>query len=170
MLDRHTRRRGGQRPGQKVGGPRPLKHGLKALEARLKNDTLDGRSQTARMLRTIAEDLAGDRGGWEHCTAAERILIERCAAVTLLCSSIEAFVFRQGSPVTANGELLAVLRKGYVSHFAALTRALSGLGLRPDRPPKDPSLEAYLAARTAESSCTTTAADEPPQPEEDEDE
>jgi hypothetical protein len=108
------------------------------------------------MLRAIATELAEDRGGWEHCTTGERILIERCAAVTLLCSSIEAHVFKGNGPVTPNGELLSVLRKGYISHFAALTRALTELGLRPERAnqPRVPSIAQFMAERARAKDAT----------------
>jgi hypothetical protein len=136
-----------KRPIHPTPGP-PPKHAGRMLERVLKQNKLDMRTNTAKMLKIIGDDLAADRGGWQHCTAGERILIERCAAVTLLCSSIESFVFKGNGPVTPNGELLSVLRKGYIAHFAALTRALTALGLE-RRQAEPQSLAEYLRERDA---------------------
>jgi hypothetical protein len=80
-------------------------------------------------------------------TNRELILVRRCAALTLFCESVEQWALKQGSPIAADGGMLAALRKGYIAHVNALNRALAALGLRPTRPDALPSLEQYLAAR-----------------------
>lgn len=125
---------------------RPPKHGARALARHLANGSLDGRSWIARALRDIRDDLAADRGGLESCSAAERILIERAAALSVIVQSIEHWVFSQAGVVTPDGELLSVLRKGYATHSANLARMLLALGLE-RRAKQVPSLAAYLEQR-----------------------
>jgi len=108
-----------------------LKHGSRALERLLRENALDRRTKTAQQYHALQDALAEDRGGWGNCTAAEKILIERTAALTLVCRTIELFVIKRGI-LDAAGMLAPVLAKGYTSHAAALTRALVALGLRPD--------------------------------------
>lgn len=132
------------------GGGRPMRHGPRALERRIKQNALDGRSRTAKALAEVGDALAGDRGGWSNVTAAERLLIERVAAETLFCRAIESWALRQPEIITSNGDgpkLLAPLAKGYTSHLGALTRALQALGLRPDKVDRLPSLQEYLETK-----------------------
>jgi hypothetical protein len=110
-------------------GGRPSKHGARALARHLAGGTLDGRTWVAQALKSIRDDLAADRGGLESCSAAERILIERAAALSLIVQSIEHWVFSQVGVVTPDGELLSVLRKGLATHTANLARMLVALGL-----------------------------------------
>jgi hypothetical protein len=127
---------------------RPPKHGARALSRYLANGALDGRTWVARALRDIRLELAADAGGIDCLTARERVMLDRCAAATLICQTIEAHVFDR-APVNADGELLPILRKGYVSHVQSLSRMLQALGLRPSRPDQTLSLNEYLALRSA---------------------
>lgn len=132
--------------------PAAPKHGARALERRIRQNQLDGRTKTARMLAEIGDALAEDRGGWSNVTAAERILIERCAAEALFCRAIESWALTQPELITSNGDgprLLGPLAKGYTSHFAALTRALQALGLRPDKVERLPNVGEYLKQAAA---------------------
>jgi hypothetical protein len=112
--------------------------------------TLDGRTWIAQALKGIRDDLATDRGGLESGGTAERILIERAAALSVIVQSIEAWVFSQAGVVTPDGELLSVLRKGYATHSANLARMLVALGLE-RKARQAPSLEEYLRSRTDSS-------------------
>jgi hypothetical protein len=107
---------------------------------------LDRRTWIARALAEIRRELAADAGGFERMTARERVLLDRCAAATLICSTIEAHVFGH-DPITDAGELMPILRRGYVTHVQSLSRMLQALGLRPARGEKLPTLTEYLAAR-----------------------
>jgi hypothetical protein len=148
------------------GGRFSKKHGARSLERHLHQGTLDGRGRTARMLAELGDALAADRGGWSNVTAGERILIERCAAETLFLRAIEAWALQQPELVTSNGDgprLIGPLMKGYTSHLGALTRALTALGIRPDKVERLPSLSEYLEARKQEA-ITAEATASPDQP------
>lgn len=129
---------------------RQPKHSARALARHLAAGTLDRRTWIARELEGVAGDLEADRGGRENCTAAERLLIERAAASTLILRAIEAWVFTQPAIVVGKRkpQLLGPLAKGYTSHLATLTRALTALGLRPDKVARLPDLGEYLETRT----------------------
>lgn len=142
------------RPRKDDGASRPgqweRKHGARALSRHLAAGSLDGRTWVARALAAIGDALADDRGGWTNVTAAERLLIERCAAETLFLRAIEAWALRQLELIVNDGDgprLLAPLAKGYTSHLSALTRALQALGIRPDKVERLPDLREYLDER-----------------------
>jgi hypothetical protein len=127
--------------------PRPPKHGARALERRIRQNDLDGRTVTARALAQIGDALAEDRGGWSNVTAGERLLIERAAASVLFLRAIESWALRQPAIVLTGKDgarLLGPLQKGYTSHLGALTRALAALGVRPDKVDRLPDLSDYL--------------------------
>lgn len=131
---------------RRYGGGRPPKHGARMLERLLQTNQLDRRTRTAQLLEAIRADIADDAGGWDRLTTRERILVDRIAAETLLCSAMENFALGQPSPITEGGELLGVLRKSYTAHSANLARMLAQLGLRPERTAKVPELREYIAA------------------------
>jgi hypothetical protein len=144
---------------------RPPKHGARALERLLQQNKLDKRTRTAKLLQSIANDLAADAGGWAHLTAREKLLVERCAAQALIVASLEGWVFQQASLIDAGGEMLGVLRKGYTAHVAALARNLVALGLKPNTAKKLPTLGEYLASRQSGAESDAPAAGSPsPQP------
>ncbi len=126
-------------------GRRP-KHAGRLLDRVLKENRLDRRTQTARMLDSVANDLAAERGGWQRVSAGEEIAIRRIAFLTLLCSSIESWALQQPGGVIAEGKLLGPLAKGYATHQANLVRTLAVVGIRPDRQPEQ-SLTDYLRQR-----------------------
>ncbi|MBX3027787.1 hypothetical protein KF840_23070 [bacterium] len=126
MTDR--RRHGPRRAGT------PLKSGARSLARHLAAGSLDQRTWIARALADLRQDLAADAGGYDRLTARERLLIDRCAAAALICSTIEGHVFGQADRLVDDaGELLPILRRGYVTHAQSLSRMLQALGLRPDR-------------------------------------
>jgi hypothetical protein len=89
------------------------------------------------------------------------MLVDRCAAAALICSTIEGHVFGADRLVDDAGELLPILRKGYVTHVQSLSRMLQALGLRPDRTPKTPSFAEYVSQLDAAASAPCLA-DAPP--------
>jgi hypothetical protein len=133
--------------GRKVGvnpsGRKPL-HGSRALERVLKENLIDQRTTTARMLRQIRQDLAEDAGGEAALTNRERTLIDRTSCVLLLCSSIENWAFSQKELLT-DGALPNVLATNYLSYVnTARLKNLISLGLKPSRPDAEPDLSTYL--------------------------
>lgn len=112
------------------------KHGARALSDYIAAGKIDGRTWIGKALRDLRLELAADAGGLEHLTARERMLIDRCAAAALICSTIEGHVFTSDRLVDDAGELLPILRRGYTSHVQSLSRMLQALGLRPDRADK----------------------------------
>jgi len=93
---------------------RPTKHGARLFPRLFEQNGLDERTGPAKLLRSAADDLANDRGDWKHCAAAEEIAIRRAAFLAVLCSMIENWVLKAGPIV--DGELAAILRKGYGTH------------------------------------------------------
>jgi hypothetical protein len=138
--------------GKRLQG-RPPKHGARLLERVLWQNKLDKRTGVAKLLASIENDLAADRGGWPSTSAAEKILIGRAAFLALVCSSIENWLLRQPELVV-KGELLGPLKKGLTTHQANLTRALSALGIKSSAP-KLPTLEEYLSTRRNGSGADT---------------
>ncbi|MBX3027663.1 hypothetical protein KF840_22420 [bacterium] len=136
----------------------PPKHGARSLARHLAAGSLDQRTWIARALAELRQDLAADAGGYDRLTARERLLVDRCAAAALICSTIEGHVFQADRLVDAAGELLPILRRGYVTHVQSLSRMLQALGLRPDRAADLPSLDAYLRDRATTAAAPAEAA------------
>lgn len=172
-----------RRPGQPG---RPPKSGSRALARHLAAGTLDGRTWIARSLKDIRDDLAADRGCFRpnddldearkchertcaHLGAAERILIDRCAALSVIVQSLEHWIFTQPGMIAPTGELLSVLQRGYATHTANLGRMLVALGLKADRSDRVPSLDVYLRGKAngnghADSTATVTELQSPAPP------
>jgi hypothetical protein len=153
------RKRGPRAPG------RQPKHAGRALARHIAAGTLDGRTWIAKALRDIRQDLADDAGGLDRLNARERILLDRCAAGALICMTIEHHVFASDKPITDAGELLPILRKGYVSHVQSLSRMLQALGLHPDPRDREMSLHEYLEMRSREAAAAQGSGPAAPEPE-----
>jgi hypothetical protein len=130
-----------QKQAQNPRGRQP-KHGSRALERVLKENLIDQRTTTARMLRQIREDLAADAGGEAALSNREKMLIDRSASILLICSSIETWAFSQKDLLT-NGALPDVLSGHYLAYANSLRLNLVSLGLKPTRPDSEPSLHEY---------------------------
>jgi hypothetical protein len=128
------------------GGP-PPKHGVRQLTRLIKENALDRRTKPARLLQTVANDLAADAGGWQYLTHRERLLIRNLAAVSVVVQTIEGYAL-QDNPLP-DGQLLPVLARNYLGYCNTLRLGLAELGLRPARPEKDVTLQDYLRAREA---------------------
>jgi hypothetical protein len=137
------RTNGGQRP-----PGRPPKHGARLLERVLRENRLDRRTATAKLLARIENDLANDRGGWPSVSAAQALLIRRAGFLALVCSSVENWLLKQPALVV-KGELLGPLKKGLATHQANLARVLAALGIEASAS-KVPTLEDYLSRRTGD--------------------
>jgi hypothetical protein len=125
------------------------KHGARLLEKVLRANQLDRRTNTAKEFHALQEALAADRGGWDHCTAGEKMLIERAASLCLICRAIERWALTHGI-VDQAGTLSPPLFKGYTSHASALQRTLATLGLRPDVVERLPDVREYLERAATE--------------------
>jgi hypothetical protein len=116
----------------------------------LASNALDRRTGIARDFHGAQDALVADRGGWEHTTTAEKMLVELAAMELLIVRSIFIWAARQPSFVTDTPDgprLLGPLQKGFTSHAGTLARTLVALGLRPDKVDRLPSLQEYLAQR-----------------------
>ncbi|MGD0950040.1 MAG: hypothetical protein ABSA52_21765 [Candidatus Binatia bacterium] len=151
-----TRTEDGNRP-----PGRPPKHYARWLARRLKENGLDGRTGPAKLLKMRADELADDAGGWPNLSNRECVLVQRTAALILLCETIEGHVFSQTTPFTDSGELLAVLSKNYIAYSNTVRLNLLALGLKPDKAPRVPTLEEYLAAKAGGGNGTPGSAGGP---------
>ena len=59
-----------------------------------KRSRVDGRSATARRFRRLCKAFAGDLGGEESLTAAERALVQQAAAMVLQAEDTQAALLR----------------------------------------------------------------------------
>jgi hypothetical protein len=135
-------------------GGRPATHGSRQLDRLYAQGQLSDTGDIADALAEIRNELAADRGGWSHVSAGDKLLIERCAAATIILRLIEWWVYRQPGIIIEGQDgarLIGPLAKGYTSHLAALTRALSALGIHPDKVKglPDLNLDAYQAGYDA---------------------
>ena len=101
--------------------------------------TRDGRTRQARMVKLLRRELEAQCGGTP--TVAQRLLIERVAALSYLLADLDA----QAASKPLRGDDLT----SYLSLHGHLARALERLGVKP-RESEPPSLAAYLASRTSE--------------------
>jgi hypothetical protein len=131
-------------------GGRPGKHGSRALQRLMNKNALDQRTATARMLRQIRADLAEDAGGEAALTGREKALLDRTSALLLICSSIEAWTFKQQDLLTKDGTLPAVLTNNYLSFVNTARLNLIALGLKPAKPNSEPDLHSYIKQKEAE--------------------
>jgi len=134
------------------GGGRPVEAGLRALELRLKQRRIDGRSSIARALKQQQLDYAADEGGMEQLPYRVRRELHRAAVLGLLADSYENFIFEKG-PLTAAGEPLPALAN-YVALVQAEARILDTLGLRPQRDERSVTLADYLSQRATATNAT----------------
>ena len=139
-----------EQPKEHGTGRYAKKHGARALSDYIAAGKIDGRTWIGKALRDLRLELAADAGGLDHLTARERMLIDRCAAAALICSTIEGHVFTSDRLVDDAGELLPILRKGYVTHVQSLSRMLQALGLSPARADRTGTLCAACGDRFAD--------------------
>jgi hypothetical protein len=101
------------RPPRKRLG-RDAKHGGRQLERVSRRNLWDRRTTTWQLRCEIATEIANDLfGGWEKVDAGIDRLIVGYADLSIICDSIMGHVAKQSGPVTASGELLPVLRRGF---------------------------------------------------------
>jgi ABC-type transporter Mla MlaB component len=105
---------------------------------------IDERGLWARRTRELVQNIAGDLGGMDALSEAQKQLVRRLAGLSVLCEQLEIEL--------ASGERLdAQALAAYLQTVNSARRLSSTLGLR--RIPKDvtPSLEAYLEQRYGEA-------------------
>lgn len=102
--------------------------------SRLFIEELDGRSALARRFRDLVAEFAGDLGGQDCLSEAQRSIIKRAASLCVWCESIEVKL--------AKGEDVEI--GPYTTAINSLRRLLQDIGL--DRKAKDitPNLGDYV--------------------------
>jgi hypothetical protein len=86
---------------------------------------VDGRKSEALRYKKVCRDMAADIGG--RPSAAQWILIQRCAGLSVEAENIEAKI-ASGEPIDPGG---------YVQLVHALARIATALGLKPRKPGDD---------------------------------
>ena len=131
-------------------GGHPPKHAGRQLARFIANQQLDARTGVARLLKEARQGLIEDAGGAANLTNRELFLVDRTAALLVIVGSIENYVFKKKSLVGEDGELIPVLRKGYLSYQNTLRLNLESLGLKPQKPDSEPDLHSYLKQKQAQ--------------------
>ena len=126
---------------------RRAKHAGRAIARVSRKNLWDRRTAIFRERCDIANGIVDHFfGGWEHVGALDR-LVWAAADVSIILDSISGYVARRG-PITPAGELLPVLRKGFIAYQNALRLHLQALAeLGRTRRDKVPTLQEYLASR-----------------------
>jgi hypothetical protein len=120
--------------GNKLGRGRPK--GAKNKPPRFKFFEESERSMPARRFRGLAARMAMDLGGVDVISTAQKILIQRCAMLTVECERMER--------ETIAGAALDVAAYGQMTGH--LARALRALGLKRVLKDVTPTLATYLDA------------------------
>jgi hypothetical protein len=105
---------------------------------------VDGRLAEAKLMARVRAELTQHLGG--SPSATQRILIDRAAALSLHIHLMDRESARSGGMSERNG-------RQYLAWSNALTRVLKQIGLKgvADKPP---SLQDYLAGRSAQAPAT----------------
>jgi hypothetical protein len=126
--------------GNGLGRGRPKGSRNKPLELRYLEEVL--RYGYGRRFRNLSERLTEDLGGVDFLSAAEKVLVQRCAMIATECERMEREALSGRVPLDATV---------YSTLTGQLTRTLNAVGLK--RVPRDvtPTLQHYLdAAREPE--------------------
>jgi len=148
-------------PGQS-GNPngRRVEHGTRRRDAaRRSGGKLDAASEAAVCAKV--NEYAADAGGVQNLTNREVSILRDAAICDLIVAEAFAYARRKGSIFRRDGQLLPVLDRNLLAYVNSKRLALVALGLRPERADKVPSLAAYLAERSANST-TQPSATPPP--------
>ncbi|MCK6553319.1 hypothetical protein L6Q96_01835 [Candidatus Binatia bacterium] len=122
------------------------KHGSRTLNRLYRERKLDGRTELSRDINAIQDALAAERGGWERCSAAEKVLFEPLAFAAVWLRLMNRYVAEHGGLLDPTGEPIGAA-KLYFVNFNSLVRACTALGLRPPEPAPALTLGEYLQAR-----------------------
>jgi len=119
-----------------------LKRAVRTLGSR----TIDRRTRVGRALASWCEDLAGDLGGLDALSTAQRALIEQAATTRLILDSIDGWLAKQPSLIDRRKRSLLPVVRERQSLADALVRYLTALGL--ERRAKDVNdLASYLKSK-----------------------
>lgn len=120
-----------------------LRHG--AYSRQIRQRFTDGRTSEGRALRAIMDELQADLGA---TSAGQSLILGRIQEKLIVLMQIGAYVDKQPSVITAKGELLPCLGRGYTAFSEALRRDIELLYVMAKRTPsKVPSLSEYLASK-----------------------
>jgi hypothetical protein len=114
----------------------------------------DRRTREGRMLEEIMAGVIADFGGPANISGSQAVLLARIREKTSIILRIASYIdTRQRDIISPDGELISVLRHGYLSYAESVRRDLETVTLTAARKPfRAPSLEEYLKnrARTAQ--------------------
>jgi len=131
------------------GNGNAQKHGAFALKRAVRtlgSRTIDRRTRVGKALAGWCSDLAGDLGGADALSTAQRALIEQAATTRLILDSIDGWLATQPSLIDKRKRALLPVVRERQSLADALVRYLTTLGLQ--RVARElPDLRAYLAAK-----------------------
>jgi hypothetical protein len=131
-------------------------YALKRAVRELGSRTIDRRTRVGKALAAWCEDLAGDLGGVDQLSTAQKAIIEQAATTRLLLDSIDAWLVQQSSLVDKRRRALLPVVRERQSLADALVRYLTALGLgRKSRDVTD--LASYLAERISSDHGRTAA-------------
>jgi hypothetical protein len=119
---------------------RSNRHGI---DPHIRADSLakiDARTTAGRILTKVRSDLIAHCGGTP--SVAQKLLIERAAAIALHLARLDAAATASGMPPTGKD---AQTYLTYSNSYARLVKALVGVGSKPEGP-NEPSLAEAMAA------------------------
>jgi hypothetical protein len=120
-----------------------LRHGAYSQQVRQRYS--DARTTEGRALRAVMDELRKDLG---TVSVGQSLILGRVREKLIVLMQIGAYVDKQPSAITAKGELLPCLGRGYTAFSEALRRDVELLYVMAKRTPsKVPSLSEYLASK-----------------------
>jgi hypothetical protein len=141
----------GGKPGRSgpLGNGNARTHGAFALKRAIRtlgSRTIDRRTRVGKALASWCADLAGDLGGIETLSTAQKSLIEQAATTRLILDSIDGWLAKQPSLIDRRKRALLPVVRERQSLADALVRYLTALGL--ERKARDVTdLASYLAKK-----------------------
>jgi hypothetical protein len=119
--------------------PRPTTHGLRQLERRWRDQSLD--AATVKILRDLVADIADDAGGPANMSIRQLWVAEGAAFAKFVIGQGMDFIVKRGSVFDDSGSFHPVLGKYLLAWMNVLRLNLVELGLNPDRADTDPPIE-----------------------------
>jgi hypothetical protein len=142
-VDKATRSKAHSRRSYRKSGAFALKRAIRTLGSR----TIDRRTRVGKALASWCADLAGDLGGIETLSTAQKSLIEQAATTRLILDSIDGWLAKQPSLIDRRKRALLPVVRERQSLADALARYLTALGLERKAKNLD-TLESYVNRRS----------------------
>jgi hypothetical protein len=123
--------------------PGVISHGGYSVQVRQRYS--DARTTEGRALRAVMDGLRKDLG---TVSIGQSLILGRVREKLIVLMQIGSYVDKQPSAITAEGELLPCLGRGYTAFSEALRRDVELLYVMAKRTPaRVPSLSEYLASK-----------------------